>query len=77
MWMAAIVAPLSTIPQILDIFRTHDVSGVSLLTWSMYAFLPIFWLFYGFLHKDKFIIINNILWMIVSSIVVVGIFVYR
>ena len=77
MWMAAIIAPLSTIPQILDIFRTRDVSGVSLLTWGMYAFIPIFWLLYGFLHKDKFIIINNILWMIVSSIVVVGIFVCR
>ncbi len=77
MWLVAIVAPLSTIPQILDIYTTHRVMGISLLTWIMYALIPIFWLVYGVAHKDKYIMINNVLWFIVSSVVVVGILVFR
>ncbi len=77
MWTVAILAPLSTLPQIFDIYSTHSVSGLSLTTWFLFVLSPMIWLGYGLLHKDKFILVNNFLWMTMSSTVLIGILLYR
>jgi len=77
MWFVAILAPFATLPQIIDIYSTHKVTGLSGATWFLYIISPMIWFAYGVLHKDKFIIINNFLWMSLSSTVFVGILLYR
>lgn len=35
---AGAIAPLVSIPQLLEIYKNHNASGISVLTWSGYAF---------------------------------------
>ena len=70
------MAPLVTLPQVITIWISHDVSGVSALTWGSYAVVAAFWLVYGFLHKEKPIIIVNAALIILQISIVVGIFLY-
>jgi uncharacterized protein with PQ loop repeat len=77
MWIAAISSPLATLPQIISIYQTHNVHGVSLTTWLLFALTPLVWLTYGLIHKDKFIIVNNALWSGAAALVFVGILLFQ
>ncbi len=72
----AIVVPLTTIPQILQIWINKSAGDVSLFTWCAFLVSAITWLFYSIIHKDKPLIINSILWIILESIVIVLIILY-
>jgi uncharacterized protein with PQ loop repeat len=69
-------APLSTLPQVLQIYINHDASSISILTWSLYIFFGSFWLTYGILHKAKPIIVAYIMWTLVNSSVIIGAILY-
>jgi hypothetical protein len=58
-----------TIDQVRIIWTGHDVSGVSLLSAGA-------WSFYGYVHKDKIIIITNALWGVLSLVIVLGVLMY-
>ena len=51
-------------------------SGISLITWLMYSVFDIPWIVYGFVHKEKPIIITYTLWFIVNMAVVIGSIIY-
>ncbi len=76
-YVAGILGPLMAIPQLMDIFIGKNVAGLSLLTWSLWAFLNIFWILYGILHKERPIIITYIMWLVVNLAIVIGILLYR
>ena len=67
---------LITIPQVWTIWIDHNVSGVSLFTWGGYFIAAIMWLIYGFLHKEKPIIISNGFSVILYAMICAGILVY-
>ena len=71
-----ILGPLLTIPQITKIWIEQNASGVSLIAWSAYLVGALFWVAYGVLHKEKPIIINSALWMIMQILIVVGVVIY-
>ena len=77
MSMAAVIHPLTAIPQVYAIYSTHDVSGVSLLTWFGFMTLGLIFLLYGILHKIKPFIVNQVLWFILDFLVVIGVLIYR
>jgi len=66
-----------TLPQVWQAWSTHDVKGLSLLTWSAWLFFSIFWLLYGLAHEEKPIIVNNILWIMIHSSVIAAIIMFR
>ncbi|HED05911.1 MAG TPA: hypothetical protein ENI61_04420 [Ignavibacteria bacterium] len=68
----AVIGPLVTLPQIIKIFTLKDATGISVISWSLFAILDIPWIVYGFVHKEKPIIISSILWFILNIIVVFG-----
>ncbi len=72
-----ILGPVMTVPQLLEVWTTKDVSGLSLLTWSSWVIIASFWLFYGVLHKEIPIILSYALWILVELGVVVGIILYK
>ena len=72
----AIIGPLATLPQIFQIFIEKNVSGVSLVSWSMFMLIAIPWLIYGVVHKEKPIIIAYTINFIVNAFVVTGILIY-
>jgi uncharacterized protein with PQ loop repeat len=74
-----IVSTLSlifTTDQVRIIWIGHNVGGVSLLSWSFYTLSAVVWSFYGYIHKDKIIIITNSLWGVLSLIIVIGVMIY-
>ncbi|MBU0953023.1 MAG: hypothetical protein KKA90_01205 [Nanoarchaeota archaeon] len=75
--IVAVVYPLSTIPQILDIWVGKNVAGVSLLTWTLFLFLQSILLLYGLAHKDKKLTVMWGLWVLMYFLVVVGLVLFR
>jgi len=75
-YVVSVLFPLTTLPQIYQIFSTQDVQGISLLTWTLYIAFSIPMLIYTIVHKVKPLIIMNILWITMYSLVVVGTIMY-
>lgn len=71
-YLFAIIGPLMTIPQIMNIWVDRTSGGVSLISWASYLFIDFIWLYYGLVHRDKAILFANTLWIIVNSMVVIG-----
>ena len=70
--IVAVIGPLVSLPQIIKIFVSKDVAGISVMSWSLFALLDIPWIVYGFVHKEKPIILGSILWFILNIVVVFG-----
>ena len=75
-FVAGIVGPFTVLPQIYEIFSTHDASGVSLTAWVLLTIVTAPWVFYGFAHRDRSIIASFILWEVANLLVVVGVLMY-
>lgn len=69
----AILTPVILVPQIYKIWYFQNVSGVSLLTWLGTLLGGIFWLIYGFIHKEKPIIITNTMGIFFHILIIIGI----
>ena len=72
----AILGPMANIPQIWKIFAEKNTAGLSLTTWSIFVVITIPWIIYGIVHKEKPIIVANILWFTTQLIVTAGIIIY-
>lgn len=76
-YVIALIAPLMTIPQMLEVLLQHKTQGVSLSTWGAYAGVSGLWVLYGLQHKEKPIILTNLLLFIFDTSIVVGVLLYR
>lgn len=76
MYFVAIVMPLTTIPQIAEIWTTKSAENVSLITWSAYVFSALCWLAYSIIHKEKVLIVNSAMWVLLEITVVIGVITY-
>ena len=56
---AATLTTVSFVPQALKTFRSRDVSGISLVMYSLFATGVALWLVYGLLLRDWPIVIAN------------------
>jgi uncharacterized protein with PQ loop repeat len=72
----SILGPLFTIPQAWQIWATRDAQGLNLITWLAWFVFTIFWLTYGIAHKEKPLIVNNIIWIFIHLTVITGIILY-
>lgn len=77
MSVAAVIHPLTATPQVYSIYHTHQVDGVSLMTWLGFMTLGLVFLAYGIAHRIKPFIVTQVLWFIVDSLVVIGILLYQ
>ena len=76
MLFIAVIGPASDIPQIYQIYTTHDASGVSLLTFTFYIATAVLWLVYALVHHQKPLILSSLAWMTTETIIVLGILLY-
>lgn len=72
----ALCSPLMLLPQVLRVFETQKVDGLSIYTWSGFAVLNMFWTTYGFVHRDKPILIASSCLVLLDIAIVVGIIKY-
>ena len=67
---------IMTLPQIYKIWIEQNAGGISLISWTTYLIGAIVWLIYGFLHKEKPIIIGNIFWILTHTTIIIGTILY-
>ncbi len=70
------IVPVMTLPQIYNIWFLHQAQGVSIITWGAYLCSSLIWLMYGMIHKDKYIVFANTLWVITDVFVVGGVLIF-
>ncbi|OGM91263.1 hypothetical protein A2755_02595 [Candidatus Wolfebacteria bacterium RIFCSPHIGHO2_01_FULL_48_22] len=73
---AGMVGPLFSLPQVLTVWRDHAISGLSLTTWSSYLVISIISITYATVHKEKYLLVGDGLFLIVNFLVVLGILLY-
>ena len=76
-YVAAIAYPLTTVPQIVDLFISKSSENVSLLTWLLYDAFTFIFLWYAIEKKLKPLIIEYCMWIVAQTIVVLLILLYR
>ena len=74
--LVAIVEPLSTLPQIYDVYSTKDAHALSLVSWLLFACASIVWLIYGIKIKSNPLIASSILWISTEVLLMIGIILY-
>lgn len=77
MYVVALIAPIMTIPQLLQIWTQKSTQGVSITTWGAYALVSGLWLIYGIVHKEKPFILTQFLLLILDSLIVIGVLFYK
>ena len=75
-YLVGVLGPVMVLPQILKIFVLKDAKSISFLTYITLTLFSFVWLWYGIIHKEKPIIISNILWIVTEMILLIGILLY-
>lgn len=75
-FVIGVLGPLMTVPQIIVIWREKTAAGLSIISWLAFLIFNFCWMEYGFMHKDKPIILTNALLILANGLVVLGIFLY-
>ena len=58
-WAVSIVNPLMTLPQLVQIWLTHQTEGLSLIFLLILLFVQGGFSLHGFFTKDRFIMVSN------------------
>ncbi|MBI4004612.1 hypothetical protein HY358_00585 [Candidatus Roizmanbacteria bacterium] len=76
-YLIAIIAPIMTLPQLLEVWKNKQAANVSMSTWTTYTLVSFFWLVYGLLHKEKPLVLANSMLFAIDLFIVVGLLLYR
>ncbi len=76
-YTASTLSLIFTLDQGRIIWATHSAGSVSLLSWFFYTISASVWLLYGYIHKDRVLMITNTAWVAFSLFVLVGVIVYQ
>ncbi len=71
MMVAGVIYPLTSIPQIIEVF-SGNTAGVSILSWGGFMFFTVLFTAYGYVHKIRLIYVTNLLWLIMQGAVITG-----
>jgi uncharacterized protein with PQ loop repeat len=74
--VVAVLMPLSAMPQIYKIWRHQIVDGISIWMWIFYSILIVPMLIYGIVHEVKQLVVLNIMWLLMNSLIIIGVIVY-
>jgi uncharacterized protein with PQ loop repeat len=75
-YAVVIIGPITVLPQLFKIWIHKSAADVSALSWAAFTLLSAIWLLYGLAHKDKPIIINSALWVVLDLLIVIGAVMY-
>ena len=75
-YIAAIGGPLMNLPQLFKIWISKSANGVSLLSWSGFAVISLMWVYYGYIHKNKPILLMNSALFVIQTLIATGTLLY-
>ncbi|HSE29295.1 MAG TPA: hypothetical protein VLA77_01790 [Candidatus Saccharimonadales bacterium] len=73
----AVVGPLFGLPQVISIHTTHQVEGLALWSWIGFCAYSIVFLTYGIVYKLRPVILAQVMWLTVYTLIIVGILLYN
>lgn len=71
-----IIGPAGAIPQVYKIYATQDASSISLIMFANNLFLNVVWFTYGYLHKEKPLMLLYSCWAVINTAIVAGTILY-
>jgi uncharacterized protein with PQ loop repeat len=75
--LIALFYPLTALPQLLEIWVGKDVSGVSLLSWSLFLIVTLILIIYSWLKNEKKLALMWSMWVVMYVGIILGLLVYR
>ena len=75
-YVVGFLGPIFVIPQIYLIYANHNATGVSALSWTVFALFDTVWISYGLLHKERILVFAYTLWLIANTTVAIGAVLY-
>ena len=72
-----LIGSTATIIQVLHIYQTKNVGGISLISWFLYLTVAISWASYGFFHRSKPLTIINSLAILTHLSIISGYLIYK
>ena len=75
-YLVAIIEPLMSLPQVIQIYKNKSAEDVSLLTWVGYEAMALIWIWYGVVVKDKSIILYQTLFFLIDGSLMAGAILY-
>jgi uncharacterized protein with PQ loop repeat len=69
----SIVTMLMTVPQVLAVWVSQNVNGVSLVSWVAYLVSACLWFVYGVRKNDKTIYLACVGWIVLDAAIVIGV----
>ena len=63
-------------PQVFIIYAAHSAANVSLVSWASITAFNGIWFLYAFVHKDRPLMLNAVLWIAVGALVTLGAVIY-
>lgn len=76
-YVMGVLTPLTSLPQLYEIWILKNSAGVSVSTWSLWIGTSAFWFYYGFIHKERPIMVAQSLWFVLELLVVIGVLINR
>ena len=74
--LAAFAHPAMALPQVIQVYQTRDVGGLSLFTWLSFSIFGLLFLAYGFVHRLWPYILMQCIWITINVSIVTGIVLY-
>ena len=75
--LIGICMPIVTLPQLFIVLTSHDLHGVSLVTWAFYTLQAGIFAMFGIKHKEKPLIVTYIPLFIIELGIVIGLVAHR
>ena len=75
-YVVVFLVPIMNLPQLFQIYSSHNAAGVSLVSWTSFSIFSFIWLIYGAIHKDKPLIIMNAVLMVIQAYIAYGVYLY-
>ncbi len=76
-YFGSVFMPLTALPQIHLLYTSKNAGGLSLAMWILYGLGVIPFLLFGVMHKEKQLVILNLLWLVVDITMITGILIYK
>lgn len=76
-YVFGVLGPFVSLPQIYTVWVQHSTAGISLISWTAFGCLSIFWCSYAIAHKEKPLIVSQGLWAAMNFAVAIGVLIYR
>lgn len=73
---AAIFGPVAVLPQIYKIWAEQNASGFSPVTWGLLFLMNMPMIIYGVVHKEKPVILANVLWFLANVSIFLGVMLF-